>query len=227
MKTQHAGKLKKIGTRILILLLTSCFSIFTSASAKEANENQFSYLKFTGGLLTAYAVHEAAHIIAGAATNTNMSWAPGTYNQPIGFNERAESNERGLIINASGLLAQTAASETILRMDGIDKNSDFIRGVMTWNILNPIIYALDYWLIGKSNIEKGESYQGDLKGTEHYADEPTANAYAAAIAAITLSQTARYIKTQEWAKKWMKSERHNVTPTLLTEGIGIAYKYDF
>ena len=91
-----------------------------------------------------------------------MEWEVGNYNQPIAFTENASSDTKGLAVNSAGLIAQAIGSEIILRSDRIDKKNSFVRGMMAWNILNPILYALDYWFIGISNKKNGNFYQGDL-----------------------------------------------------------------
>lgn len=208
-------------------LFIVCVALFLTPSASaEIAEDDFSYLKFSGGLLASYAVHEAAHLLAGAATNTTMSWEPGTYNQPLGFNEYAKTDKNGTIINASGLISQAIASETILRMDKLDKNSSFVRGMMAWNIINPIVYSLDYWLIKQSNRDRGDSYQGDLKGIEHYSGKSAANTFAVSASALALCHAYRYLKTQDWAPEWAKRNSYFL-PMSFPWGLGIGFRYDF
>lgn len=109
-----------------------------------------------------------------AITDTKVSWEIGTYNQPIGFTEEAKSNDKGVAVYSAGLLSQVIAAEFILQADKIDKNESFIRGLMAWNVINAVSYALDYWLFRITNKGNGNNYQGDLKGIEHYAHEALA-----------------------------------------------------
>jgi hypothetical protein len=126
------------------------------------------------------------------------------------------------------LVAQVASSEVILDVDRIDKNDAFVRGMMAWNIFNPIMYALDYWFIHKTNDKNGDSYQGDLQGIEHYSSERTANIFAGAMVAIATVQGYRFLKTQSWAPEWIKDNTQNLyfvnTPD---GGFFLGFKFDF
>jgi hypothetical protein len=164
-------------------------------------------LKFSAGVASAFMIHEGAHYLAGEMTGTDIDWEVGNYNQPIGFTEKAENDTDGAIVNAAGLVSQAIGSEIILQVDPIDKNDNFVRGMMTWNILNPIFYALDYWFIHITNDSTGDGgYQGDIKGIEHYSSKKSANVFAASMVAIAGIQGYRFLKTQDWAPAWLKDE---------------------
>jgi hypothetical protein len=164
-------------------------------------------LKFSAGVASAFMIHEGAHYLAGEMTGTDIDWEVGNYNQPIGFTEKAENDTDGAIVNAAGLVSQAIGSEIILQVDHIDKNDNFVRGMMTWNILNPIFYALDYWFIHISNDSTGDGgYQGDIKGIEHYSSKKSANVFAGSMVAIAGIQGYRFLKTQDWAPDWLKDE---------------------
>jgi len=173
--------------------------------------NMLSLMKFGTGMITAYALHETGHALAASLTGTDIDWGVGTYNQPLGFRDYAENDTAGMILHASGLVTQVFSSEVILQAESIDKNDSFVRGMMAWNIINPILYALDYWVIRRSNKEDGNTYQGDLEGFENYSNEATANIFAAAMAGLAAYQGYRYVKTQTWAPSWMKQERVDLT----------------
>jgi hypothetical protein len=140
-------------------------------------------------------------------TGTKLEWGLGTYNQPLGFTEWADSDAAGRLVHASGLATQIIVSEVILDADSIDKNDNFVRGVMAWNILNPIIYAMDYWFIRKTNREEGTFYQGDIEVFEHYSSGEAANLFAGDMAALAICQGYRFVKTQTWVPQWAKHER--------------------
>ena len=141
------------------------FSVqITPAFAFESNITLKSTAKFFGGILAAHCLHEGAHALVAEAYDVKLDWETGTYNQPLAFTEHADSDSEGLAINSSGLLAQVLGSELLLRVDRIDKNDSFIRGMMAWNILNPILYAADYWFIRKTNQEKGQAISGRYTG---------------------------------------------------------------
>jgi len=166
-------------------------------------------LKFSAGVVSAFMIHEGSHYLAAEMTGTDMDWELGNYNQPIGYTEKADNDTDGAIVSSAGLMSQVIGSEIVLDVDRIDKNDSFVRGMMTWNILNPIFYALDYWFIHVTNDSTGDGgYQGDIKGIEHYSSEQSANVFAASMVAIAGIQGYRFLKTQTWAPDWLKDEDH-------------------
>jgi hypothetical protein len=172
----------------------------------SADEPQtLSVLKFATGVITAYALHETGHALVAQVTNTDLEWGVGTYNQPLGFTEHAEHNGDGVCLHAAGLLTQELSSEIILQSESIDKNDNFVRGMMFWNIANPIVYSLDYWFFKRSNKKEGNHYQGDLMGVEHYSNEATANGYAAVMTGLAIYQGYRFLRLQKWAPNWLKN----------------------
>jgi hypothetical protein len=184
-------------------------------------------LRFSAGVVAAFAIHEGAHEAVAELTDTEMDWGIGNYNQPLGFTERARNDSRGTAVYSAGLLSQAIGSEIILQADSIDKNDPFVRGMMAWNILNPISYAVDYWLIHRTNKQNGSSYQGDLQGIEHYQDESTADIFAASMVAIAAFQGYRFLKTQSWAPEWVKDESHVDLKPLSSGGVALTYNYSF
>jgi len=198
----------------LLFILTGHQSVFAAEDAITAR----SVAKFTAGVLASAAVHETAHALVAAATDTNMTWKVGNYNQPLAFTENAASNSKGVAVYSAGLIAQLICSEIILDVDSIDKNDAFVRGMMTWNILNPILYALDYWVFRISNQQNGNTYQGDLAGIEHYSSEGAAQAFAVGITAIAAFQGYRFLKTQDWAPDWLKAVPDEVSLLPLRSG---------
>jgi len=127
-----------------------------------------SVLKFFAGMASAAAIHEGAHAVVAEVTDTSISWEAGNYNQPIAFTTGEMNTSQGFAVYSAGLIAQVATAEIILDVDRIDKNDTFVRGMMAWNIVNPILYALDYWVIRRSNQENGRRFQGDIEGIEYY-----------------------------------------------------------
>jgi len=198
------------------------------ACAVEDGRPFRSALKFSAGIVSAFLIHEGSHALVAGLTNTDMHWETGTLNQPIAFTENANTYSKGFAINSAGLLSQAAGSEIILQVDRIDKNDAFVRGMMTWNILNPILYSLDYWVFHSTNKINGNSYQGDLAGIEHYSNKATADGFALAMSAIAVSQGYRFLKTQSWAPDWLKDEsrRMSLAP-LPSGGFIIGFKFDF
>jgi len=206
---------------LIIVALVPC-----PAKADELSASAVA--KFTAGVLSSVMIHEGAHALVAAVTNTPMSWEAGNYNQPIAFTENATSNAKGVAVYSAGMAAQLISSEIILQSDSIDKSDAYVRGMMTWNILNPILYALDYWVFRVTNKNNGTSYQGDFQGIEHYSSEATAQAFAIGFSAIAAFQGYRFLKTQDWAPEWLRNTPDNVTLTpLRSGGAFLAWQYRF
>ena len=211
----------------LIPLIVIPFNI-SSAIAADSAITYSSVLKFSAGIVAAFSIHEGAHALVAELTDTDMDWEIGNYNQPFAFTEHASNDTKGAAINSAGLLSQAIGSEIILQVDSIDKNDAFVRGMMAWNIVNPILYTLDYWFFHISNQENGNTYQGDIAGIEYYTNEPTANGFALSMAAIAAFQGYRFLKTQSWAPDWLKGESHtlNFVPQP-SGGFFITYNFAF
>ncbi len=213
--------------RFLLLFLFGIYCSSVPAIANAEDESAIaSVLKFTAGVASSALIHEGSHAVVAGVTGTSMTWEAGTYNQPIGFTDHATSNSKGVAIYSAGLLSQTLGAEIILQVDRIDKNDSFIRGMMVWNIVNPILYTLDYWVFRNSNKTSGNSYQGDLQGIEHYSSKSTANAFAVSITALAAFQGYRFLRTQSWAPDWLKGETHKLGLRPLSAG-GLMMTYQF
>lgn len=197
---------------ILILGVAAIWIVCPSNKAfcDEAPITIGSLFKFAGGAVSAFMIHEGAHFMAAEITNTNLGWEVGNYNQPLAFTENAKSDSDGLAVYAAGLTVQVVGSEIILNVDKINKNDAFVRGMMAWNIINPILYALDYWFIHISNDTNGATFQGDIQGIEHYSSERTANIFAGSMVALATIQGYRFLKTQSWAPAWIKDKSQNL-----------------
>jgi hypothetical protein len=173
-------------------------------------------------------IHEGAHAAVAELTGTDMDWRWGNFNQPLEFTEHASSDDKGLAINLAGLASQAITSEAILQMNSVDKNGSFVRGMMVWNILNPLSYSLDYWFFHRTNKDKKTTYRGDIQGAEYYANEPIAQGFAASMTAIALCQGYRFLKTQLWAPEWLKSPYHDLDIRFLDAGgVSIIYHFRF
>jgi hypothetical protein len=210
--------------RIAFIILTIIFLFTPSLAKSEEPSLAYSFLKFSAGIITGALIHEGAHALVAGATDTQMSWKIGTYNQPIGFTEEAKSKDKGMAVYSAGLLSQIIGAELILQADKIDKNDSFIRGLMAWNVLNAVFYTLDYWVFKITNKGNGDNYQGDLKGLEHYSNEILAQGFAISIAAIATYQGYRFLKTQTWAPDWLKSNSYNLSFAPLPYG-GFIFSY--
>lgn len=238
LKHKSHSKSSRMKKENAIIIKTKFYTFFccliaflSTATIVKAGENKIncrSVLKFTGGIVAAFSIHEASHALVAGLTGTDMNWEVGNYNQPIGFTEDAPNDFSGFALNAAGLLSQAASSEIILRNKKIDKNDAFVRGMMAWNVINPILYTLDYWFFRISNKENGSNYQGDIEGIEQYSNEPTAHGFAISMAAIAAWQGYRFLKTQTWAPDWLKSASHqmSIEPTP-SGGIMALYRHTF
>lgn len=213
----------------LIILIVSLF-IVSAARADDNSIKVTSVVKFAGGMASSYLIHEAAHALVAGATGTSMDWKGGDINQPLQYKENASNHTKGFAINSAGLLAQIATSEIILLSDKIDKNDSYVRGMMLMNILNPLFYAADYWLIKKTNRSDGDTYTGDLKGIEFHSNKTTADIFTGTMVALVTFEAYRFVKTQSWAPKWLKNdgepENFNLVP-LSSGGAFLTYTTTF
>jgi hypothetical protein len=198
----------------------------------EAAEDELtlrSVTKFAAGILSGALIHEASHAAVAGLTGIPLNWEGGNYNQPLAFTAYTDNNAKGLAIFSAGLIAQPVGTEIILRVDRIDKNDSFVRGMMTWNILNPIMYSLDYWFFHLTNKSTGATtFQGDLQGVEYYSNKTTADGFSLFITAIAVYQGYRFLQTQSWAPDWLKgkSQKLHLAP-LPPGGLMLTYKFDF
>lgn len=113
-----------------------------SPAAQAEEDLLSSILKFSAGVVGGALIHEGAHALVAGVTDTKMSWKNGTYNQPVGFTEEAKSKDKGVAVYSAGLLSQVIGAELILQADKLDKNDSFVRGMMTWNVLNAVFNPL-------------------------------------------------------------------------------------
>lgn len=193
-------KAKHIG--LMIVIVSSL--VVRTANAADDSIDFLPVLKFAGGMVSSFVIHEGAHALVAGLTGTSMDWKIGDVNQPINFTEYSKNKTNGFAINSAGLLVQMGASEFILFNDKIDKNDSFIRGMIFWNIVNPLMYAVDYWFIHKTNTSNGNAYMGDLKGIEFYSNRQTAEVFTGTMVALVAFEAYRYAKTQSWAPEWLK-----------------------
>ena len=221
------GRMLVFGVMIFTLFLLAA-NPARCEEYKDFGDHMISILKYSAGFASAFMIHEGGHLLAAEATGTDISWETGNYNQPLTYTEEASNDTDGFIVSASGLVTQAIGSEIILQMDSIDKNDAFVRGMMHWNIINPILYSLDYWFFRKTNSKNGDSYQGDIQGIEYYSNETTANIFAASLVAIAGIQGFRFLKTQDWAADWFEDEDHRLSfaPTA-SGGLALSYTISF
>jgi hypothetical protein len=198
------------------------------AETKERNVSGRSFLMFSAGMVAAFSIHEAAHATVAEMTGTELDWEMGNYNQPIAFTGSVDSDSDGRALYSAGLISQVIGSEVILQSKSIDKNTAFTRGMMAWNIINPIMYSLDYWYIRRSNQRNGNRFQGDIEGIEYYSNKQTANGFAISMVGVATFQGYRFLKTQTWAPDWLKSKAYDLSfvPQPLG-GVGLKWSFYF
>jgi len=138
------------------------------AETKETNVSGRSFIMFSAGMVATFSIHEATYATVAELTGTELDWEVGNYNQPIAFTGYVDSDQDGRALYSAGLISQVIGSEFILQSKEIDKNTAFTRGMMAWNIINPIMYSLDYWYIRRSNQRNGNRFQGDIEGIPYF-----------------------------------------------------------
>ena len=223
------AKIVKIAGYIIGAAALLLFGLMPSyARAGEGGVTLGSALKFSAGIASGFLIHEGSHALVAQLTDTDMHWEIGTLNQPLAFTFKTDSDWKGFAINSAGFISQAVGAEIILQCDKIDKNDAFVRGMMTWNILNPIFYSLDYWFIHSTNKRNGNGSQGDLEGIELRTSKATADGFALSMSAIAVFQGYRFLKTQSWAPDWIKENFHNINlAPLPSGGLKIEYKFVF
>ena len=104
-------RIKKIFFAVWLVgnLLLGLPAVYPACAADETITFR-STAKFAAGVLASVAVHEGAHALVAAATNTDLTWKFGNYNQPLAFTENAASDIKGLALYSAGLLAQLISS---------------------------------------------------------------------------------------------------------------------
>jgi len=197
--------------KIIVILIIIILSI-TNVYAFDFK----SSLKFTGGMAASYMIHEAGHYFAAGVTDTDIEtrWFEG--NQIVLLYMEPESDGDGLYITSAGLIAQAMCSEVILDTK-VNKENSFIQGMMFWNVLNPIMYAADYWWIKRTNKIEDNQFQGDLAGIEYYSDKKTANIFAGTMILLAAWHGYRF-----YSKKDLM---FNIIP--IKHGVGLNFTLKF
>ncbi len=211
-------KFTKVIARISFLMFVIFVLPTTTANAGDDGPSILSILKFSAGIAASMAVHEGAHALTAGVTNTRMDWRLGTYNQILGYSEYSRNSNDALAINSAGLIVQAISTEVILRSSKIDKNSDFTRGLLAYNIFNTFSYVLDYYIIRRTNQRNGIYYQGDLEGIKKFSNATTVNLFALALTAVSIFQGYRFLKSQTFAPDWLTGKKRGLTYNLQPSG---------
>jgi hypothetical protein len=192
-----------------------CLMIIFSSNTYAFDLKEVS--KFIGGVASSYMIHEAGHYFAAEVTDTDIDvrWFEG--NQIVLLYMEPESDSDGLYISSAGLVSQAMCSEVILDSK-VNKDNSFVQGMMFWNVLNPIMYAADYWWIHRTNKIEDNQFQGDLSGIECYSDKKTANIFAGTMVLLALWHGYRFYHEDTW---------YNFTPIPVKDGVGFQFTYKF
>jgi len=200
-------KLFKIMLPLIILLSTNVYAF----DFKEA-------FKFTSGIATSYAIHEGGHYFAAHVTDTDVDshWFEDGHIVTLWM--QPESYSDGLYINSAGLMAQAICSEIILDTK-VNKENPFVQGMMFWNVLNPIMYAADYWWIHRTNKIGDNHFEGDLACIESYSDKKIANIFAGTMVLLAIWHGYRWYSEDDIV--------FNFAPLPVKQGVGIQFTYKF
>lgn len=199
---------KLLKTMLLLIILSSNVYAFDLKAA----------LKFTGGITTSYMIHEAGHYFAAEMTNTDIDTEWFENGQIILLYMDPKTDSDGLYICSAGLVAQAMCSEVILDTR-VNKENPFVQGMMFWNVINPIMYAADYWWIHRSHYIEDDKFQGDLHGIEYYSDKKTANVFAATMALLAIWHGYRFYSEEDIM--------FNIAPISAKHGAGLQLTYKF
>ena len=101
----------------------------------------FDYLKFTLGVGSGYVIHEAAHQAVADVNGMPFKWkklvlaAHGLHPHNTTDSERYE-------LASAGLGSQVLSTEIILNTKDIPKDSEYVIGMLTFNVLNALLYVV-------------------------------------------------------------------------------------
>ncbi|MFZ3091635.1 MAG: hypothetical protein WA240_13570 [Nitrospirota bacterium] len=118
---------------LLLLFLTLLF--FSSQPAYA-----FDYLKFALGIGSGYVIHEAAHQAVADINGTPFKWKAGSGGTWVSSSNTTDSERYELA--SAGLGSQILSSEIILNSKSIPKDSEYVIGMLTFNVVNALIYVV-------------------------------------------------------------------------------------
>lgn len=105
---------------------------FLSLSLCLADSDLSKTSKFMLGATTGLVIHEAGHFAAIKLTGTK-----GTWESPVCFRFK---NKPSPVVASAGIIANMATTEIILNTN-TDKDNWYILGLLTFSILEPIVYV--------------------------------------------------------------------------------------
>ncbi len=120
---------------LISLLLLTCIILLTPKHAYP-----FDYLKFALGVGSGYVIHEAAHQAVAEVNGTPFKWKKGFGSTWVTSNNTSDSERYELA--SAGLGSQILSSEIILNSKSIPKDSEYVIGILTFNVLNALLYVV-------------------------------------------------------------------------------------
>ena len=126
--------MKRIKLLTMVLALSFLVPGFTSTAFA------FDYLKFALGLGSGYVIHEASHQIVAEVNGTSFKWQNGFGSTWVTSNKT--SNSERYELGSAGLVSQVLSTEVILNTKKIPKDNDYVIGMLTFNIVNALLYVV-------------------------------------------------------------------------------------
>lgn len=201
-----------LGIALILMVMASGF-----ARAGDLSDRMLDAAGFIGGAAVAYGIHEGGHIVAARITGTRLTWETCTDNQLFEYIPPYDiSKGDGIALYSAGIIAQEISSEVILRAHV--RHTPLVRGIMAWNVANPIAYATSFWFLNG---------HGDLDGIRDCAGRKTANLVAAGMVAVAVWQGVRFFGEETWAPTWMTSGRVDMSAGPSIDGFRAAITVKF
>lgn len=127
-------RIKLLTTVLGISLMCLIGPIFTSTAFA------FDYLKFALGVGSGYVIHEASHQIVAEVNGTPFKWQNGFGSTWVTSNKTSDRERYEL--GSAGLVSQVLSTEIILNTKKIPKDNDYVIGMLTFNIVNALLYVV-------------------------------------------------------------------------------------
>ncbi|MBI3354178.1 MAG: hypothetical protein HY034_04750 [Nitrospirae bacterium] len=135
---------------LISLLLLTVIILLTPKHAYP-----FDYLKFALGVGSGYVIHEASHQAVAEVNGTPFKWKKGFGSTWVTSNNTSESERYELA--SAGLGSQVLSSEIILNSKSIPKDSEYVIGILTFNVVNALLYVVS------DGIMKPHDNYGDIE----------------------------------------------------------------
>ncbi len=127
------------------------FVVFLSGAAvgwaDETTEKVKEWGEFGLGLVAGFTAHEAGHQIVAWGYGDQINWSFNKNGQVLSWFANIRNGEHLRNIALGGTLAEIISSEALL-YSAARKDSPFVIGWLSWNIINPFLYVLCHELGG-------------------------------------------------------------------------------